>query len=162
MSAPLLAAGYRRLLVLLAALAVVLASALVTAPQAEAATRFERIQKARTIALNQIGDPYAYGAAGPHRFDCSGLIYYATHKAGFTKVPRTSRAQARSMRKIRKSKMRRGDFMYFYNSGGVYHAAIFLGWKNGRRVMLHSPRTGSRVHKANPWTTKWVARTLRR
>lgn len=156
------AATSRRLLTVVATLALLLAATLVTAPEAEALTRGERIQKARKIAVNQIGDPYAYGAAGPHRFDCSGLVYFATHRAGFTKVPRTSRAQARSLRKVRKSRMRRGDFMYFYNSGGVYHAAIFLGWKNGRRVMLHSPRPGSRVHKARPWTTKWVGRTLRR
>lgn len=152
----------RRILVLVAALAVMLAATLVTAPQADAASRGERIQKARKIALNQIGDRYSYGAAGPHRFDCSGLIYYATHKAGFKGVPRTSRTQSKFMRNIKKKNMRRGDFMYFYNSRGVYHAAIFLGRKNGKVWLLHSPRPGSKVHKTTAWTSKWHARTLRR
>lgn len=146
----------------LAALALAVSLAVVTAPRADAATRGERIQQAKRVALNQIGDPYRYGAAGPDRFDCSGLIYFATHKKGFTGVPRTSSAQARWMRKIPKSAMRPGDFMYFYNSSGVYHAAIFLGWKNGRRVMVNSPGSGQRVQRDNPWTTKWMARTLRR
>lgn len=156
------ASAQRRILVLIAALAVILAATLVTAPQADAASRGERIQKARKIALNQIGDPYSYGAAGPNRFDCSGLIFYATHKAGFKGVPRTSRAQSKFLRNIKKKNMRPGDFIYFYNSGGVYHAGIFLGRKKGKVWLLHSPRPGSRVHKTTVWTSKWHARTLRR
>lgn len=160
--ARVLASVQRRLLVLIAALAVILAATLVTAPQADAASRGERIQKARKIALNQIGDPYSYGAAGPNRFDCSGLIFYATHKAGFKGVPRSSGAQSKFLRNIKKKNLRRGDFMYFYNSGGVYHAGIFLGRKKGKVWLLHSPRPGSRVHKTTAWTSKWHARTLRR
>jgi cell wall-associated NlpC family hydrolase len=152
----------RRLLVLILALGVVWALTVALAPDADAASRKHKIQHARKIAVHQIGDPYAYGGAGPHRFDCSGLIYYSTHKAGLRKVPRTSRAQAASMRKIKRKHMRRGDFMYFYNSGGVYHAAVFLGWHNGHRVMVHAARPGTRVHKTRPWTNKWMARTLRR
>jgi cell wall-associated NlpC family hydrolase len=53
-----------------------------------------RVLRAKNIALGQLGDPYAYGAAGPHRFDCSGLVFFATHAAGFRGVPRTSGAQA--------------------------------------------------------------------
>src|SRR5689334_4456213 len=41
-----------------------------------------RIRSALTIARNQKGDPYRYGASGPNAFDCSGLVYYATHRAG--------------------------------------------------------------------------------
>lgn len=153
---------HRRAVVLVLALGVIWALTVALAPDADAATRKHRIQHARKIAVNQIGDPYAYGAAGPNRFDCSGLIYYSTHRAGFRGVPRTSRAQAASMRRIKKKNMRRGDFMYFYNSGGVYHAAVFLGWHRGHRVMVHAARPGTRVHKARPWTDRWVARTLRR
>lgn len=151
----------RRLLTMLAALAVVLASTLLVAPQADAATRWQKVQHARQIAVNQLGDPYRYGAAGPHRFDCSGLIYFATHRAGLTGVPRSSGQQARFMSPVKKRNMRRGDFMFFYNSGGVYHAAIFLGWDDGRARLLHSPRSGSRVHRSHAWTSSWFGRTLR-
>ena len=52
-----------------------------------------RVLSARDIAMRQRGDAYAYGAAGPDRFDCSGLIRYSYARAGFD-VPRTSSAQA--------------------------------------------------------------------
>ncbi len=120
-----------------------------------------RVLSARDTAMRQRGDAYAYGAAGPDRFDCSGLIYYSYRRAGFA-VPRTSSAQAGFTRHIAKSAMRPGDLMFFYASAGVYHAAIFLGWSHGHAVMLHSPGSGQRVQVAVPWTSRWFGGTLRR
>jgi len=120
-----------------------------------------RVRRALRIAINQKGDPYQYGSAGPNRFDCSGLVYYATHKAGLKRVPRSSSAQARYMDRIKRSKMRPGDFVFFTGSGGVYHVGIFVGWRDGRRAVVHSPRPGSRVHTARIWTDSWFAGTLR-
>jgi len=42
----------------------------------------QRAQVAVQTALDQIGDPYVYGAAGPDAFDCSGLTMYAWNAAG--------------------------------------------------------------------------------
>jgi cell wall-associated NlpC family hydrolase len=120
-----------------------------------------RVQRALRIALAQKGDPYRYGAAGPNRFDCSGLVYYATHRAGLKGVPRTSSAQARYVDRIKRSRMRPGDFVFFTGSGGVYHVGIYVGWRDGRRAVVHSPRSGSRVHVARIWTNSWYAGTLR-
>lgn len=120
-----------------------------------------RVLSARDTALRQRGDAYAYGASGPDRFDCSGLIQYSYRRAGFA-VPRTSSAQAGFTRRIAKSDMRSGDLMFFHGSGGVYHAAIFLRWSRGHAVMLHSPGSGQRVRVAVPWTSSWFGGTLRR
>ena len=120
-----------------------------------------RVLSARDTAMRQRGDAYAYGGAGPDRFDCSGLIRYSYGRAGFA-VPRTSSAQAGHARRIAKSDMRSGDLMFFYGSGGVYHAAIFLRWSRGHAVMVHSPGSGQRVRVAVPWTSQWFAGTLRR
>lgn len=120
-----------------------------------------RVVGAKDIALHQRGDAYAYGAAGPDRFDCSGLIYYSYRRAGFS-VPRTSSAQAGAVRRVAKKDLRAGDLMFFYGSGGVYHAAIFLSWSHGHAVMLHSPGAGQRVRVAAPWTSQWFGGTLRR
>jgi cell wall-associated NlpC family hydrolase len=141
--------------------AVLVASMFAFTPSAEAATRDKKIQNALQIVKNQKGDPYRYGAAGPNRFDCSGLIYYSYRKAGLTNVPRTSGQQARFTKRIKKSNMRKGDLMFFHNSSGVYHVAVFSGWKDGRRTMVHAPSTGKRVHSAKPWTSRWYAGTLR-
>lgn len=127
--------------------------------QASAATA-SKLRSATDIALAQRGDPYRYGAAGPGAFDCSGLIYYSYRKAGIT-VPRTSSQQAAATRRVSKANMRRGDLMFFYDGGRIYHAAIFLGWKDGRAEMLQSPRTGSNVHVARTWTTRWYGGTFR-
>jgi cell wall-associated NlpC family hydrolase len=120
-----------------------------------------RVLGARDTAMRQRGDYYAYGASGPDRFDCSGLVYYSYRRAGFA-VPRTSGAQAGFTRRVAKSDMRPGDLMFFYGSGGVYHAAIFLRWSHGHALMLHSPGSGQRVQVAVPWTSQWFGGTLRR
>ncbi len=121
----------------------------------------DRVLGARDTALRQRGDAYSYGASGPDRFDCSGLIYYSFRRAGFA-VPRTSSAQAGHARRVAKADMRPGDLMFFYGSGGVYHAAIFLRWSRGHALMVHSPGSGQRVRVAVPWTSSWFGGTLRR
>ena len=120
----------------------------------------QRVLSARDVAMRQRGDAYAYGAAGPDRFDCSGLVFYSFRRAGFP-VPRTSGAQAGFARRVAKQDMRAGDLMFFYGSGGVYHAAIFLKWSHGHAVMVHSPGSGQRVRVAVPWTSSWFGGTLR-
>lgn len=121
----------------------------------------QRVLSARDVAMRQRGDAYAYGAAGPHRFDCSGLIRFAYSRAGFD-VPRTSRAQAGHTRRVAKKNMRPGDLMFFHGRGGVYHAGIFLRWSRGHALMLHAPGSGDRVRVSVPWTSQWFGGTLRR
>jgi len=127
---------------------------------ASAATKDQRILRAATIALQQIGDRYRYGAAGPRAFDCSGLMQYSFRHAGL-RIPRTSSGQARRAHHIPKSKLRRGDLMFFTDGGHVYHAAMFLRRSHGHVVMVHAPGSGQRVQRARPWTTHWFAATLR-
>lgn len=151
-----------RSFVLLPALVLgLLLSVVVAAPEAEALTRTQKIGNGLTIAKRQIGDPYGYGAAGPDRFDCSGLLYFSYRKAGFSNFPRTSDAQARFVRRVSRSNLRPGDFVFFHSSGDVYHAAIFAGRKDGHIVILHSPRSGERVKLSRPWSDSWFGGTLR-
>lgn len=154
----------------IATLAVTLVTGLVaamvaTAPSASAATRRHRISDGFRVARHQEGDPYAYGADGPRRFDCSGLVYYSTHKSGFKHVPRSSSAQARHMNRIKKSDLRKGDFVFFYDgsatAGNVYHVGVFSGWHHGHRTIIHAPRPGQHVKRQPIWTRQWFAGTLR-
>lgn len=152
----------RSFAVLSVLIAAVLAVSLISfAPSADAATRGQRVAKAFDVVRAQKGDAYKYGASGPNRFDCSGLVYYSFRRAGFTNIPRTSSQQARFATRIKKRNMRKGDLMFFYDGGGVYHVAVFAGWQNHRRKMVHAPYGGKRVHRASPWTDKWFAGTLR-
>ena len=146
---------------LLAGLLLAILATTLAPSTASAETRHDRIVHARKVALRQSGDPSRYGAEGPRRFDCSGLVYFSYRRAGFD-VPRTSSAQASSVRHIRKSHLQRGDFMFFRDGGGVYHVGIFLARRDGHVVMLHAPSPGERVRRDKPWTSDWFAGTLRR
>ncbi len=128
---------------------------------ASAKSNSRTISRATSVALQQVGDRYRYGAAGPSAFDCSGLFQYSFRRAG-VKIPRTSSAQARHARRIAKSKLRRGDLMFFTKGRGVYHMGMFLRRSKGKVLMLHSPSTGKRVRIDRPWTDRWFAATLRR
>ena len=146
------------------------AGSLVAAPSAGAdesgpQTRQDRIEQGLDIVRDQKGDAYAYGADGPDRFDCSGLVDYAFRKAGFDHVPRTSSAQARHMNRIDRRDMLPGDFVFFYDGAAtaenVYHVGIFAGWDDGHRMVIHSPSSGQRVGTDAVWDGDWFAGTLR-
>jgi cell wall-associated NlpC family hydrolase len=116
------------------------ASAMVTAAKANAAADWARSRK---------GSRYVYGAAGPHRFDCSGLTRWVYARVGKS-LPHSSAAQANKVKRIKRSNARRGDLVFFYDNGGVYHVAIFAG--HGR--VWHAPHAGTRVHRQHIWTSK--------
>lgn len=121
----------------------------------------KKVRRARNVAMRQRGDRYAYGASGPHAFDCSGLVHFAFRKAGFRNVPRTSGAQAHRARRIGRRAMRPGDLMFFTGSGGVYHVGVFIGRKGGTPRMVHASRPGTPVKVDRPWTNSWFPGTMR-
>jgi cell wall-associated NlpC family hydrolase len=139
-----------------------LALSMFTAGPADAqrTLRERKIHHGVRIALNQLGDPYAYGHAGPNSFDCSGLTMFSYQKAGLS-LPRTTGAQYARLRHIPHSKMRRGDLMYFHSGSGIYHAAIFLGRHDGSAWLLHASRTGTPVKRDPVWTSSWYGATFR-
>jgi cell wall-associated NlpC family hydrolase len=152
----------QRYVALPAAVLLAFAFAVSLAAPAGASLRQRKIHNALEVARNQRGDPYQYGANGPRRFDCSGLTQFSYGRAGLF-LPRTSGAQARFSRRIVKKHMRKGDLMFFYDGGGVYHVGIFVGWNgHGHRRVLHAPRPGGHVHAGTVWTGRWFAGTVRR
>lgn len=132
-----------------------------SAAEAALSHREKKIFRAVRIAKRQIGEPYRYGADGPGSFDCSGLTKFSYRKAGF-KMPRTSDAQYRRVRHIKKRRIKHGDFVFFHSGGDVYHVAIYLKRKHGHRIILHSPSSGRTVQRDPIWTRHWWAGTLRR
>lgn len=94
--------------------------------------------KALAFAKRQLGDRYRYGGTGPNAWDCSGLTRGAWKHAG-KKIPRTSQAQARSGKKVSRSKLRKGDLVFFYS--GKSHVGIYAG--NGK--VIHASRPGKPV-----------------
>ncbi|MER6124872.1 C40 family peptidase [Streptomyces sp. NPDC001795] len=110
--------------------------------------------KALQIAASKKGSPYQWGAAGPRRFDCSGLTLYAYKKAGKT-LPRTAAAQYNKTHHISASQRRAGDLVFFHSGRNIYHVGIYAG----KGKIWHSPKTGSVVRLEKIWTRSvWYGR----
>jgi hypothetical protein len=91
-------------------------------------------------AKTHIGEPYVWGAEGPHKFDCSGLVMYSYGKFGYT-TPRVSEDQARAARLIPASRAVAGDLVFYHDSeGDVFHVGIYL--KPGLSVAAIDPADG--------------------
>ncbi|HZC72038.1 MAG TPA: NlpC/P60 family protein [Jatrophihabitans sp.] len=77
-------------------------------------------------AKTHIGEPYVWGAEGPHKFDCSGLVMFSYGKFGYD-TPRVSEDQAHAARLIPASRVVAGDLAFYHDAeGDVYHVGIYL------------------------------------
>ncbi len=128
--------------------ALALTATVATAAPADAAVTSTQRTRAIQVAAAQAGDPYRWGAAGPDRFDCSGLTLYAYGKAG-KYLPHRAADQVRYT--TRTSTPAVGDLVFTYDSSGrVYHVGLYAGSGN----MWHAPRTGDVVKKSKIWSSR--------
>jgi cell wall-associated NlpC family hydrolase len=88
-------------------------------------------------ALGQVGKPYVWGGAGPHGFDCSGLVMKAW-QAGGVDLPHHAADQWRYGPPISRDDLRAGDLVFLYSLG---HVQLYTG--NG--LVVHAPQPGSTV-----------------
>jgi cell wall-associated NlpC family hydrolase len=95
-------------------------------------------ERAATIALKAVGVPYRWGGASPASgFDCSGLVYWTYKQLGL-ELPHSSYALYERGRRVARSRLERGDILFFY---GLGHVGVYLG--HGR--MIHAPQSGRTV-----------------
>jgi cell wall-associated NlpC family hydrolase len=89
-------------------------------------------------ALKKLGHPYVWAAAGPHTFDCSGLVRYAYGRAGLRLTHYTG-TQWNQGRLIPPRSALPGDLVLVGRT--LHHVGIYLGagW------MLNAPFTGHYV-----------------
>jgi peptidoglycan DL-endopeptidase CwlO len=86
------------------------------------------------FAMDQLGEPYVYGAAGPDEWDCSGLTMQAWGAAGVS-LPHSSSAQYNSSPHVPISALQPGDLVFYYQP--VSHVAMYIG--NGQIVQASNP-----------------------
>lgn len=130
----------------LAVAAVVGAGALTLAPTAvgTASAAPALSVAAEQVALNQVGDPYVWGAEGPDAFDCSGLVHYAYQQVGID-APRTTGGLATFGTPVAANQLVPGDLVFLYGGG---HVGIYTG--NGQYV--NAPTEGQSVSVVPvPW-----------
>lgn len=98
------------------------------------------------VGLNQLGEQYVAGAAGPNRFDCSGFTQYVYRKATGKYLPHYSGAQMHKARRVGRKHLKPGDLL-FYGPGGSQHVSMYIG--KGRMVHATNPRTDVRIDSVN-------------
>ncbi len=86
-------------------------------------------------ALTRLGAPYAWAAAGPDAFDCSGLVVWAFKQAGLT-MPHSSSALASGGEPVALDQMQPGDVISLFPDAS--HVGIYAG--SGR--MIHAQFEG--------------------
>src|SRR5262249_2211350 len=91
-------------------------------PTAEASSTPRRYTAMR-FAIAQKGKPYKYGKTAPSSYDCSGLVYAAYRKAGFTTIPRVANDiyHWSKSQHISASQARWGDLVFWTDGSHAYH-----------------------------------------
>ena len=105
---------------------------------------------AAALAKQLVGCRYSYGAAGPNRFDCSGLVYYIYKQMGHTIARTSSNQYYNNGYFVSLSTIQPGDLIFFFDrnydsSGGTLpttHVGIYVG--NGQFVHASTPSSGVR------------------
>jgi cell wall-associated NlpC family hydrolase len=118
-----------------------------------------RARAAVNFALSQLGKPYLWGAEGPDRYDCSGLMWAAYRSTGYT-LPRVAKGQYYGTRAktVSRYALLPGDLLFFSSSGdwtGIHHVGMYIG--NGK--MVHAPTTGDVVKVSTVWWSRFFAAT---
>ncbi len=104
-----------------------------------------------TEARRQIGRPYRLAGESPAGFDCSGLVWYAYHRAGLN-VPRTTGTLFQTGRPVPADQLQPGDLVFFrLGPGTVSHVGIYVGQSR----MIHAPRPGATVREESLRTDYW-------
>ena len=96
--------------------------------------------RAVAFAKRQLGERYVWGAAGPNKWDCSGLTMAAWKSAGVS-LPHRARWQFSRGKKVSKANLRPGDLVFYYK--GISHVGIYIG--GGKIIDAANPRKGVRV-----------------
>lgn len=103
----------------------------------------EKVHKIIKEAAKQKGKPYVYGAAGPHSFDCSGLVMYVFDHAVGRSLPHNAAEQYRVSHHVSRKHLLKGDLIFVDNGGSISHVGIY----DGHHHWWVAPHTGERVHR---------------
>lgn len=107
-------------------------------------------QQAVDMALDQLGNPYLWGATGPDAFDCSGLVQFSYAYAGVT-LPRVSRDQWGAGEQVPLTELVPGDLLFWASDVSDPTTIHHMGMYIGQGLIVHAPRTGDVIRIAPVW-----------
>lgn len=93
-------------------------------------------------ARRQLGKPYQYGAAGPDRFDCSGLMLWSWGHAG-RRLSHSAAAQYNETSRVAIADLQPGDLVFF--GSPIHHNGMYVG--GGQ--MIEASHSGTPVRYAS-------------
>jgi peptidoglycan DL-endopeptidase CwlO len=112
----------------------------------------DRGRRAAAVALKYRGVPYQWGSAGPHGFDCSGLVRHVYAQVGVW-LPHNAARQFEYGTPVAREELEPGDLVFFDR---LRHIGIYLG--QGR--IIHARQSGKHVGVAlldDDWfRSRWV------
>jgi peptidoglycan DL-endopeptidase CwlO len=113
---------------------------------------------AAQAALSKLGCPYAWGAKGPSRFDCSGLTQWAWRQAG-VQLGNDTYAQITQGAAVPPGQVRAGDLIFpldaFGEGGNSGPGHVQLAISEDQ--VVHAPASGDVVRIA-PMPSRYIAR----
>jgi peptidoglycan DL-endopeptidase CwlO len=115
-------------------------------------------QGAAEAALSKLGCPYAWGAKGPSRFDCSGLTQWAWRQSG-VQLGNDTFAQLRQGVAVPPGQVRAGDLIFPLDAfgegrrSGPGHVQLAIS----DHQVVHAPFSGDVVRVA-PMPARYLAR----
>ncbi len=100
-------------------------------------------------AVQQLGKPYVFAAAGPDTFDCSGLTLMAWRQAGVS-MAHFAATQYEEFPQVSVDALEPGDLVFFYPT--IHHVGVYIG--DGK--MIHAPHTGDVVRVSSIYRASLV------
>lgn len=127
-----------------------------TTPQ-NPASQGSKAEQIISLARQQLGKPYVYGATGPNSFDCSGLVQYVYRQAGVN-LPRTAAQQSNQGYSVSMNNLQPGDLLFWGNPGSAYHVGIYTG--NGKTLFAPQPGQTVKEQPMSYWMPNFARRVL--
>lgn len=110
------------------------------------------------LAKEQVGKPYIWGATGPDRFDCSGLVQYVYQHAAGINLPRTTYDQVKVGQTVPLDKLQAGDLVFWGSETAPYHVAIYIG--NNQYVNSATPDQGTILQNMSSYYYPTIAKRV--
>ena len=110
------------------------------------------------LAKEQVGKPYVWGATGPDKFDCSGLVQYVYQHAAGINLPRTTYDQVKVGQTVPLDQLQVGDLVFWGSETAPYHVAIYIG--NNQYVNSATPDQGTILQNMTSYYTPTIAKRI--
>ena len=86
-------------------------------------------QNVVNTALGKVGCRYVYGAHGPNKFDCSGLVYWVYKQFGYDLKPGARNQWSILGSTVKKADLLPGALVFFSDNGrasGIFHVGMYI------------------------------------